>query len=146
MEVEIRDLQPVAVDHDLLRRAAELAAELAGESVDRIELALVDDRRIAQVNRSFRGTDGPTDVIAFEAEPGPEGLAGDIVVSVESAQRQAEDYRHSLQREMCLLVAHGVLHALGHDDESESGAGRMRELQDAVLAGLEEFLTANERR
>ncbi|MCD6361713.1 MAG: rRNA maturation RNase YbeY [Armatimonadetes bacterium] len=137
MEVEIRDLQETATDHELLRRVARRALEVGGGRLDRLSVALVDDRRISQINRRFRNREGPTDVIAFEAEPEAGELAGEVIISVETARRQADEAGHGLARELCLLMAHGVLHVLGHDDETETGAAEMNRLQDTILAGLE---------
>ena len=145
MVVEIRDLQAAAADHELLRRAAEMALKVAGGSLDRLSVALVDDRRIAQINQAFRNRPGPTDVIAFEAEPEADETAGEVIFSVPTAARQAEEAGHDLQRELCLLLAHGVLHVLGYDDESAAGAAEMRALQETVLAGLEVPPTAHDR-
>lgn len=137
MEVEIRDLQSGDVDHELLRRVADLALATAGGSLDRLSVALVDDDRITRVNQAFRNRAEPTDVIAFEAEAEGDETAGEVIISVQTARRQAEEAGHELQRELSLLMAHGVLHVLGYDDESETGAAQMRRLQDTVLAGLE---------
>jgi len=138
MEIEIRDLQTAATDHGMLRRAAELALREGGGELDRLSVALVDDPRIEQVNRAFRNRTGPTDVIAFEAEVEAGESAGEVIISVETAQRQAGEAGHGLQRELCLLMAHGVLHVLGYDDESEAGAEQMGRLQETVLTRLEE--------
>ncbi len=139
MIVQIRDLQPTPVDHDLLEQAAHLALAEDGGVLDQISVALVDDERIGRVNQQFRGSEGPTDVIAFEAEPEPDQTSGEVIISVQTAARQAAEHGHSLARELCLLMAHGTLHTLGHDDENEAGAHRMHELQDRVLARLGEI-------
>lgn len=139
MEIEIRDLAREDVDHELLERAARIAMSEDGGRVDRLSVALVDDERIAEIGRSFRGADGPTDVIAFEAETELDQTAGEIIISLQTAERQAAEAEHSLAREACLLIAHGMLHVLGHDDENEAGARRMRELQDRVLDRLGEI-------
>lgn len=137
MVVEIRNLQSAPADRELLVRAAEMALGVAGGSLDRLSVALVDDSRIAQVNQAFRNRPGATDVIAFEAEPEADEMTGEVIISVPTAARQAREAGHDLQRELCLLIAHGVLHVLGYDDESAAGAAEMRKLQETVLAGLE---------
>jgi len=145
MEVLIRDLQSLPVDEQLLARAARGAARAGLEAPDAptdalpdtVSIAIVDDRRIRDLNRSFRGTDAPTDVIAFEAESEPDRLSGEVVVSAETAQRQAEEFGHSLERELCVLVAHGVLHVLGYEDCDDASRGRMDELQERALRAME---------
>lgn len=144
MDVEIRNLQALPVDEDLLTTTARLTLELAGGDLDTVAIALVDDRRIRAVNRDWRNSDFPTDVIAFEAEDGPEGRAGEVIISGQTAQRQAQEAGHSLQAELCLLVAHGVLHVLGYEDYDDDARARMNDLQDEVLARLRERLTRHE--
>ncbi|MEK7854173.1 MAG: rRNA maturation RNase YbeY, partial [candidate division NC10 bacterium] len=76
---------------------------------------LVTDHRIRALNRRYRGEDHPTDVLAFPqgeggGPPGHPGLLGDVVISVETAARQAARAGHSLEREVALLLIHGILH------------------------------------
>ena len=139
MEIEIRDLARADVDHELLERAARVALSEGGGQVDRLSVALVDDERIAEIGRDFRGADGPTDVIAFEAETELDQSAGEVIISLETAERQAAEAGHSLAREACLLMAHGMLHVLGYDDENETGALQMQQLQNRVLDMLGEI-------
>ena len=138
MEIEIRDLARANVDHALLERAARIALNEGGGQVERLSVALVDDDRITEIARSFRGANGPTDVIAFEAE-GELDQTGEVIISLQTAERQAKEAGHSLAREACLLMAHGVLHVLGYDDENETGALQMRAMQDRVLDLLGEI-------
>jgi len=133
MEIEIRDLSRADVDHELIERAARVALDEGGGQVDRLSVALVDDERIAEIGRSFRGSDGPTDVIAFEAETELDQSAGEVIISLQTAERQAAEAGHSLAREACLLMAHGMLHVLGYDDENEAGSLEMQQIQDRVL-------------
>lgn len=145
MEVLIRNLQALPVDEQLLVRAAREATRVGlsapdaptDSSPDAISIAIVDDRRIAQLNRSYLGREGTTDVIAFEAEDEPDSSSGEVIVSADTAARQAEEYGHSLQRELALLVAHGVLHVLGYEDDNPDARGRMLELGERALSTLE---------
>ncbi len=140
MQIEIRNLQSLPIDETLLAAAAREALRVAEEDLDAVEIALVDDARITDLNRRFLGRDGATDVIAFEAEEEPERRAGQVIISVETAQRQAREIGHSLHAELCVLVAHGVLHVLGYEDYDEHSRGRMDRLQQQVLMTLEERL------
>lgn len=81
-----------------------------------------DDAEMHELNRRYRDIDRPTDVLAFAAQEadafaGPEALLGDIVVSIETARRQAAERGHSLRREIAILLVHGALHLNGHDHE-----------------------------
>ncbi|MGH9324376.1 MAG: rRNA maturation RNase YbeY, partial [Vicinamibacteria bacterium] len=97
-------------------------------------LALVTDSRIQRLNRDFRGFDKPTDVLSFpsgDAEgeltpgaPGGEDYLGDIVISVETAERQARRLHSTLVRELEILTLHGFLHLLGYDHQTDGGEMR----------------------
>lgn len=89
--------------------------------------------------------DRPTDVLSFsqiEGEPVTleEGAIplGDVVVSVDTAERQAEEAGHSTDQELDLLVVHGMLHLLGYDDQTEAGAAEMRKHEKAILDELKD--------
>jgi probable rRNA maturation factor len=78
------------------------------------------------LNRDFRGFDKPTDVLSFRTsrKGGSEGYLGDIVISVETADRQARRLRSTLPRELEILALHGFLHLLGYDHETDDGEMR----------------------
>ncbi len=99
----------------LLRAAARALG--AGGSVS---LVLSGDRTLRRLNRAYRGQDRPTDVLSFPGPGGEDGL-GDILVSVETAARNARARGHSLARELDVLALHGFLHLLGHDHERDTG-------------------------
>ncbi len=132
MKVEITKLHSQAVDEALVERAARRAVELAGGRLDELSVVLVDDGRIVQLNRRLLGRDGPTDVIAFEAEADPDAVRAEVYVNVDAALRQARELGHSFEWELAFLVAHAALHALGMDDASESERARMFQLQRAA--------------
>ena len=97
-------------------------------------IVLVSDHTIRRLNREFRRQDNPTDVLSFPA--GPEarrGLdnpgLGDMIISVETARRQAFVRHHSLERELFVLIIHGLLHLLGYDHEADRGEMRRKELK-----------------
>lgn len=76
------------------------------------------DREMRRTNRQFRGLDKTTDVLSF---PGEEGHLGDILISLPTARRQAESAGHPVERELKVLLLHGVLHCLGYDHETDQG-------------------------
>lgn len=97
-------------------------------------IALVGDRRMRGFNRQFRQVDKATDVLSFpvgrqptEPERGG-GYLGDVVISVETANRQALAQRHPLETELQILMIHGLLHLLGYDHERDHGQMRRKEL------------------
>jgi probable rRNA maturation factor len=107
-----------------------------------VSVSFVRDAKIRELNRAFRGMDKPTDVLSFplvepgDAHPGAERLLGDIVISVDTAQRQAADYDAPLDREVERLLIHGVLHLMGHDHleavERAAMEAEERRLADAI--------------
>lgn len=112
---------------------------------DDIEMAcvLIDDERIHQINREYRNIDRSTDVISFALEDSNqfyvEGMPrsiGDIFISVDHAKMQAQEYGHSLRREMCFLFTHGLLHLLGYDHMNEADEKVMNALQKEILDKL----------
>ena len=111
-----------------------------------ISVTFVDDERIHELNREYRNVDRSTDVLSFPLgengvyDKNPENgacLLGDIVISVETAVRQAEAYGHSLQREIGFLTVHSMLHLLGYDHVNGGiEEVRMREKEEHVLTEL----------
>ena len=124
--VDARDLKRVA--RELLRAVDEADSALS--------ISLVNDARIAEINRDHRGKDKPTDVLSFPLQPAPrdpERLLGDVVISIDTARRQAAAYDAPLQRELHRLLIHGLLHILGHDHEEPDERAEM-EAQERRLA------------
>ena len=105
------------------------------------ELSVVigDDAFIAELNQQWRAKDGPTDVLSFPQDGADGPLLGDVVISVETAARQAADQGHDLDTELQVLLVHGLCHLLGHDhhDLEETAAMRRaeRELLEALRVG-----------
>jgi len=101
-----------------------------GEAAAELTVSLVDDAAIHPLNRDYRGKDRPTDVLAFAMREGPrapgdDAELGDVVISIDTAQRQAAERGKSLADEVQTLLIHGVLHLLGYDHE-ESPAEEKR--------------------
>lgn len=83
-----------------------------------LSVLITDDREIQRLNRDHRNKDKPTDVLSFpmdESVPDPAGILGDVVISLDTAARQAESRRRPLLEEVRFLLAHGVLHLIGYD-------------------------------
>ncbi|MBQ9374788.1 MAG: rRNA maturation RNase YbeY [Ruminococcus sp.] len=111
-----------------------------------VSVTFVDDNRIHELNKEYRNVDRPTDVLSFPL--GENGvydvnketgacMLGDIVISIETALRQAEIYGHSLEREVGFLTVHSMLHLLGYDHEVSQLEERiMREKEEEILDTL----------
>jgi probable rRNA maturation factor len=118
-----------------LRRAAERALTAVGRRGGAVEVAVVDDRDIRRLNRAWRGVSRPTDVLALPLESvgAAGGLVGQIVLSAETAARQAGRLGVSVATELDLLVTHGVLHLVGWDDRDPVEARLMHERARQIL-------------
>jgi probable rRNA maturation factor len=106
-----------------LARARKLVA-LGGE----VHLLLADDAALRRLNKLFRGVDKTTDVLSFPAAENGTGVAGDLAISLDAAQRQAAEFGHSLQDEVHVLMLHGLLHLAGFDHETDKGEMAAKEL------------------
>jgi probable rRNA maturation factor len=103
-----------------LRRVLEGAARALSVEGD-VALVLTGDRAVRALNARYRGQDRPTDVLSFPGG-GSEAALGDIVISVETAERNARAQRRTLAQELDVLALHGFLHVLGYDHETDDGA------------------------
>jgi len=112
---------------------------LAAERVARAEISvlIVNDRRIGRLHAEWFGDPSPTDVITFPlSEPGADVLAGDIVVSAETARRRGREFGWTPREELAYYVIHGLLHLTGHDDTSPAARRAMRARERAVLQAV----------
>jgi len=127
----------VRVDRARLAGTADHALAAVGRPGSAVEVLLVDDAAIRTLNGRWRGVRRRTDVLAFPLEtPGaPGALLGQIVLSAQTAARQAARVGVSLGDELDLLVTHGVLHLVGWDDRDPVEARLMHERERAILSG-----------
>ena len=150
IETEVEGAEPYA---DLLRQVIPAALEAEGVAVPwEVDVLFTDDEGIHQINLEQREVDRPTDVLSFpmfdlrpgehpteeDADPGT-GLVplGDMVISLERAKAQGEEYGHGTRREVAYLAVHSVLHLLGYDHMDEGPMkAQMREREEAILEQL----------
>jgi probable rRNA maturation factor len=114
--------------------------ETLGCPEQELSILLCNDQVIRKLNARFRGQDKITDVLAFPAQigpgPTPEPLLGDVVISLQTAARQARAQGATLLQETAFLLCHGVLHLLGMDHDTPRKAGMMNRRTRQVLANL----------
>jgi len=99
-----------------------------------VSILFTDDKFIRSLNNKYRGIDKPTDVLSFSIQEGvdkspvveSEKLLGDIIISVETAQRQTDILNHSIEKELTVLMIHGLLHLTGYDHEKDQDYKIMR--------------------
>lgn len=146
--------QAVAIlpeQQQLLERVLQSGLTLHHHDAAEASVILVDNEYIRDLNQQYRGLDQPTDVLSFamlddsadelpvlteDSPASPEDrpeLLGDIFISVERAVEQAEDYGHSVNRELCYLAVHGLLHLLGFDHQNPQDQERMRQAEEEIL-------------
>lgn len=129
----------------LIERLLSFAAEKEKVTAEsELSLTFVDNKEIQEINRNYRDKDSPTDVISFALQEETEEelqiigeeiplVLGDIVISIDKAKEQAEDYGHPLERELGFLALHGFLHLLGYDHLNEEDEKQMFSRQEELL-------------
>ena len=115
----------------VLELIAKVASNKFQLSNKEINLVLVSNADIQAMNKDFRNKDIPTDVLTFPN--GESNQLGDIIISLEKCQEQADKYEHSFNRELGFLFAHGILHTLGYDHQTPEDEEEMTELQEQIL-------------
>jgi probable rRNA maturation factor len=133
----------------LARRAVEAALEGAPVGpLAEVSIVLTDDAAQRALNRDWRGKDAPTNVLSFPAieprafaagaaaDPTRPALLGDVVLALETMQREADDAGKSLADHAAHLLVHGVLHLLGYDHDTEADAALMEPVETRILARL----------
>lgn len=152
MALVIVNESSMELDGQQVQALVEVAAEAVRTAFEpeevEVGVTLVDDEAIAALNEQYRSVAGPTDVLSFplwtrdqlaEVRANPDKyperplLLGDVVISLETARRQAEEYGHSFGREVAFLLVHGILHLLGYDHEDDESRAEMRAKEEAVL-------------
>ena len=103
-----------------------------------VSVIIVDNEKIHEINKEYRGIDRPTDVISFALEEGEnyevkERMLGDIYISIDKVYEQAKEYGHSVKRELFFLATHGFLHLLGYDHMKKEDEDIMFPLQEKIL-------------
>lgn len=141
MEIEISNLTEEKIDESIITNVINKAAEKLDVKDAIISIVLIDNKRIHEINREYRGVDRPTDVIsfAFTEEISPETdytNLGEIYISLEKAHEQSIEYGHSFLRELSFLTCHGFLHLMGYDHMKPEEEKEMFSLQEEILSDL----------
>ncbi len=128
---------PAVVDPVGVKRFARAVLAGAGVTGGAMTLVLTDDAGIRDLNARYRGIDAPTDVLAFplhEADETGAVYLGDVVISFERAREQAPRFHNTLEPELARLIAHGLLHLLGHDHHTPHQGRAMKAAERRALA------------
>ena len=132
MELIIDDRQDkLEVSEELIEKIKDIILEcLDYEDYDdnyEVSLSFVDNKEIHQLNNEYRGIDRATDVLSFPLL---------VVISLERAFEQSQEYNHSFEREVCFLVCHSMFHLLGYDHDTEENTKEMRQKEEYILNKL----------
>lgn len=154
MKVIIENIQEIMNVEENIEALIEKAVKLCLDSEKfpeepEISIILCDDEKIRELNKNFRNIDASTDVLSFPMLEYIDGIAqtqnydfdmeqellmlGDIVISLETTLKQAEEYGHSFERELAFLTTHGTFHLLGYDHETIEEESIMRSKQENIL-------------
>ena len=130
-----------------VERVVHKTLEVAGcQDPCEVSVLLTNDAKIHELNRDYRGFDKPTDVLSFALEedatvvlpPGFPRMLGDVIVSMDTIERQAKDHQKGVSDEFAWALCHGVLHLLGYDHQTDEEERVMRAKEQEVLDGLGE--------
>lgn len=151
INVHIEQKLKISLEESWLRKIAQRALQAEGVALP-VEMGLVitSAEAVQQLNKTYRGEDEPTDVLAFhmfpqteqERKPSfvapPDGIRhlGEVVISYTQAVYQAREQGHSIEQELALLTVHGLLHLLGWDHEQPEERQRMRAKEEEILTKL----------
>ncbi|NLJ57479.1 MAG: rRNA maturation RNase YbeY [Tissierellia bacterium] len=138
-----QDLLEITKDNEkLIEKAVETVLDMEELRGDfEVSISFVSNEEIKELNRDYRNVDSETDVLSFPMDDEFDGVTilGDIVMSTEKIIEQANDFNHSLEREMIYLTVHSMLHLLGYDHMSEDEKQEMRAKEKVIMKNLNLF-------
>jgi probable rRNA maturation factor len=152
ISISVEQKLAVSLEESWLQRIALSTLEAEGvTSSAEMGLVITDSKTIQKLNRTYRGEDQPTDVLAFHMSPEmsqeselhfvgpPNGVhhLGEVVISYPQAVRQAQEQGYGVAQELALLIVHGILHLLGYDDETTEGQQQMKAKENEILKRLD---------
>jgi probable rRNA maturation factor len=152
INISVEQKLKVSLEESWLQRIAARTLEAEGIlSPAEMGLVITDSKAIQKLNRTYRGEDKPTDVLAFHMIPGtsqeselrfigpPDGIhhLGEVVISYPQAVQQAQEQGHGVAQELALLIVHGILHLLGYDHELPEEEQQMKARENEILEMLD---------
>ena len=137
--IEVFNETTEEIDIEEIKKLTDYLVKYMNVENAQFNVIFINNEKIREINKSYRGIDRETDVISFALEDEKtirvenERILGDIYISVEKAKLQAEEYGHSFKREICFLTTHGFLHLLGYDHMKKEDEEVMFKLQEEIL-------------
>ncbi len=138
MKLEITDLQKFyPINKNKIKKLVNNILKIEKRDAE-LSLVFVDNKRIKRINKTFLGHNYATDVLSFAYHESPmaNSVAGEILVSVETAANCAQKHGSSVEGEIALYVTHGLLHLLGYDDKQKKDAKKMHQREGELLSKL----------
>lgn len=136
--VEINNKAGYDLDPAGIKEVVEKILHYFQKDGSEVSVALVDDAEITELNRTYRGKEGPTDVLAFPAsEEDEKGFLGEIVIDQQQISRQAREFDNTAREEFLFILVHGLLHLLGYSDSTEKDKKEMVELGGELIKKLD---------
>lgn len=137
LQIQVANQQTAhPVDRGALKQAVKHVVGASGILAADVSVAVVDDQAMHELNRQFLQHDYPTDVLSFSLSDTADPLEGEIVVSADTAARQAAAYGWQAADELLLYVVHGALHLIGHSDKGAEESAAMRAREAEVIDAL----------
>ena len=137
---EINNLTGFRVDKKFLKKVAEKTLSLTKFKIPELSIVLICDARMKRLNRKYKGKNKVTDVLAFDYSLPTSGQArpdsarqGEIIICFSQAKRQARKLKHSIKKELGILLIHGILHLIGYNDQTKKQRERMIKRQDNIF-------------
>ncbi|MCK4905264.1 rRNA maturation RNase YbeY [bacterium] len=138
MDIQIQENKKANKYRNIILQAGEKTLSFMGKEKKSLGILITDEHQIRQLNKKFRNTDEPTDVLAFPYGEKRSPYLGDIAISLMQAKEQAKTYKEKLEDELARLVIHGVLHLLGETDYTSKSKEKMWAKQEKILTSLKE--------
>ena len=138
-----QDVMEITKDNeDAIKNAVDAVLTAEGLNGDfEVSVSFVTNEEITELNREYRNVDSETDVLSFPMNEEFDGvnILGDIVISTQKIIEQANDFNHSMEREMCYLTVHSMLHLLGYDHMNKDEKNKMRAKEKEIMKKLKIF-------
>jgi len=138
-----QDVMEITKDNeDAIKNAVDAVLTAEGLNGDfEVSVSFVTNEEIKELNREYRNVDSETDVLSFPMNEEFDGvnILGDIVISTQKIIEQANDFNHSMEREMCYLTVHSMLHLLGYDHMNKEEKNKMRAKEKEIMKKLKIF-------
>jgi len=130
MIIEINNKTRSNISEKTVRKVVEKFLEKNRKTGKEVSIVFVGDKAIRRINKEFRGKDKVTDVLSFEGE---ENFLGEILIDYAQIRRQAKKFGNSAKDELVFILVHGLLHLIGHEDETEKGRKKMERLGEDFI-------------